>query len=355
MLRGVRRRGRRLPDRGAAGAPATPTTRVSDRLVREIAGAWKPNQYANPNNPRSHYETTGPEIWAADRRPDHPLRGRRRHRRHDHRHRPLPQGGLATAPVRVIGADPEGSVYSGGTGRPYLVEGVGEDFWPTTYDRAVRDEIIAVSRRRLVRDDPAAGPRGGPAGRRLVRDGGGRRAARSPRAAGPDDVVVVLLPDGGRGYLSKIFNDEWMADVRLPGRIVGRPTVGDVLRGKAGELPGAGARAPERDGPRRDRHPARVRRLADAGRQGRAAGDGRRGGRVGVRARPARRAVHRAGPPGRPGGAAHGPAAADDRRAASRCRRPGRRWRRPTPSWSLVDGKPAGVLTRQDLLGFLAD
>ena len=114
--------------------------------------------------------------------------------------------------VRVVGADPEGSVYSGGTGRPYLVEGVGEDFWPATYDREIADEIIAGVRRRLLRHDPAAGPRGGAAGRRLLRDGRRRGPAGGARSSTKDDVVVVLLPDGGRGYLNKIFSDEWMAD-----------------------------------------------------------------------------------------------------------------------------------------------
>ena len=110
---------------------------VSDRLAREIPGAWKPDQYSNPNNPQSHYETTGPEIWERHRRPGHAtsspgsgtggtISGTGRYLKE-----------VSEGRVRVIGADPEGSVYSGGTGRPYLVEGVGEDFWPTTYDRTV--------------------------------------------------------------------------------------------------------------------------------------------------------------------------------------------------------------------------
>ncbi|MEY4171348.1 MAG: hypothetical protein RLZ94_2421, partial [Actinomycetota bacterium] len=119
---------------------------VSDRLAREIPGAWKPDQYSNPNNPRSHYETTGPEIWEqTDGRVTHFVAG-------------AGTGGtisgvgsylkeVSDGRVRIIAADPEGSVYSGGTGRPYLVEGVGEDFWPTTYDAAVPDEVIAVSDR----------------------------------------------------------------------------------------------------------------------------------------------------------------------------------------------------------------
>src|SRR3954447_8254165 len=114
---------------------------VSDRLSKE-PDSWKPDQYSNPNNPRSHYEETGPELWKqTDGRITHFVAG-------------VGTGGTITGvgrylkehgPVQVVGADPEGSVYSGGTGRPYLVEGVGEDFWPATYDRSVCDEIVPVS------------------------------------------------------------------------------------------------------------------------------------------------------------------------------------------------------------------
>src|ERR1700709_180930 len=126
-----------------AVAPADPRSyySVSDRLARETPGGWKPHQYANVNNPRSHYETTGPEVWEqTEGRVTHFVAG-------------IGTGGTVSGAgrylkevsggaVKVIGADPEGSVYSGGTGRPYLVEGVGEDFWPATYDRTVCDEII---------------------------------------------------------------------------------------------------------------------------------------------------------------------------------------------------------------------
>jgi len=207
---------------------------VSDRLAREIPGAWKPDQYSNPNNPRSHYETTGPEVWAqTEGRITHFVAG-------------VGTGGTisgtgnflkeaSNGKVKVIGADPVGSVYSGGTGRPYLVEGVGEDFWPTAYDQNVADEIVAVSdadsfemTRRMAREEGLL--IGGSCGMAVV------AALRVAATAGPDDVVVVLLPDSGRGYLSKIFNDDWMADYGFLHTSTDR-TVGDVLRGKDGSLP----------------------------------------------------------------------------------------------------------------------
>jgi len=212
---------------------------VSDRLVGEIDGAWKPDQYSNPQGPASHYETTGPEIWAdTDGQVTHFVAG-------------IGTGGTITGAgrylkdvsdgrVKVVGADPEGSVYSGGTGRPYLVEGVGEDFWPSAYDPKVPDQIIAVTdsdsfnmTRRLAREEAMLV--GGSCGMAVV------AALKVAEQAGPDSLVVVLLPDGGRGYLSKIFNDAWMSSygflrTRLDGSIE-QPRVGDVLRGKSGHLP----------------------------------------------------------------------------------------------------------------------
>jgi len=207
---------------------------VSDRLVRQTPGGWKPDQYSNPQNPASHYETTGPEIWDdTDGKITHFVTG-------------VGTGGTITGAgrylkeksagkVQVIGADPEGSVYSGGTGRPYLVEGVGEDFWPSAYDKSVTDEIVAVSdaesfdiTRRLAREEGL-----------LVGGSCGMAVAAALRVAGrlsSDDVLVVLLPDSGRGYLSKIFSDGWMASYGFLTRD-DKSTVGDVLRSKSGRLP----------------------------------------------------------------------------------------------------------------------
>ncbi|NQX04601.1 cystathionine beta-synthase [Rathayibacter sp. VKM Ac-2856] len=193
-----------------AVAPEDPDSyySVSDRLAREIPGAFKPNQYANLNGPLSHYETTGPEIWRDTAgRLTHFVAG-------------VGTGGtisgvgrylkeVSEGRVQIVGADPEGSVYSGGGGRPYLTEGVGEDFWPSAYDPSVVDRIIASSdaesfamTRRLAREEGL-----------LVGGSSGLAVSVALKAAaelGPDDVVVVLLPDGGRGYLGKIFNDRWM-------------------------------------------------------------------------------------------------------------------------------------------------
>ncbi|MET8308271.1 cystathionine beta-synthase [Micromonospora sp. NPDC005173] len=220
-----------------AVAPEDPRSyyNVSDRLTREIPGAWKPNQYSNPANPRSHYETTGPELWKqTEGGLTHFVAG-------------VGTGGTISGigrylkeasegRVRVVGADPEGSVYSGGTGRPYLVEGVGEDFWPETYDRGIADEIVEVSdkasfemTRRLAREEGLLV--GGSCGMAVV------AALEVARRAGPDDVVAVLLPDGGRGYLSKIFNDSWMARYGFLDNSGTEPTVADALSGKPGGLP----------------------------------------------------------------------------------------------------------------------
>ncbi|MER6758545.1 MULTISPECIES: cystathionine beta-synthase [Amycolatopsis] len=220
-----------------AVAPEHPDSyyNVSDRLVREIEGAWKPNQYANPENPASHYHSTGPEIWKqTDGKITHFVAG-------------VGTGGtisgtgkflkeVSDGRVQVVGADPEGSVYSGGSGRPYLVEGVGEDFWPETYDRNVADQIIPVSdahsfetTRRLATEEGL-----------LVGGSCGMAVAAALKLAEnltEDDVVVVLLPDGGRGYLTKVFNDAWMSSYGFLPPDSSGATVGDVLTRKSGALP----------------------------------------------------------------------------------------------------------------------
>jgi cystathionine beta-synthase len=210
---------------------------VANRLVAEIPGAFQPDQYHNPENPATHERTTGPELWRqTDGRITHFVAG-------------IGTGGTITGVSRylkaqslkaqspsvvTVGADPEGSVYSGGTGRPYLVEGIGEDFWPDTYDPTVVDRVVAVSdrdsflmARRVTREEGILV--GGSAGTAV------HAAIEVGRELGPDDLVVVLIPDSGRGYLSKIFNDEWMADYGF--LRVGGQSSEDVLTRKRGALP----------------------------------------------------------------------------------------------------------------------
>jgi cystathionine beta-synthase len=206
---------------------------TAERLVRETPGAFRPDQYSNAANPLAHEQTTGPEIWDQTRgRVTHFVAG-------------IGTGGTITgvgralkarnASVEIIGADPAGSVYSGGTGRPYLVEGVGEDFWPVTFDRSVVDRVVEVTdadsfltaRRVTHQEGLHIGGSGGTAV---------HAALEVARPLDADAVVVVLLPDSGRSYLSKIFDDQWMFDM---GFLRGDGLVaGDVLAAKGkGRLP----------------------------------------------------------------------------------------------------------------------
>ena len=249
---------------------------TAERLVNETPGAFRPNQYANPVNPQSHYDTTGPEIWRqTDGRITHFVAG-------------VGTGGTITGiarylkeqnpDVQIVAADPEGSVYSGGSGRPYLVEGVGEDFWPTTYDPSLVDRTIAVSdhdsflmARRVTREEGLL--IGGSCGTAV------QAALEVAAERGPDDLVVVLLPDSGRGYLSRVFNDDWMASfgfLQSPGS-----TVGDVLAARGAELPPLVYVHTRRPRARRRAGDAQARAVPAAGRQGRDAARRRRGGRGG--------------------------------------------------------------------------
>ncbi|MBX3310801.1 MAG: cystathionine beta-synthase [Cryobacterium sp.] len=224
-----------------AVAPEDPRSyySVSDQLVRDIPGAFKPDQYSNQNGPLSHYETTGPEVWRdTEGAVTHFVAG-------------VGTGGTISGAGRylkevsggkvvVIGADPEGSVYSGGTGRPYLVEGVGEDFWPTAYDPSVVDSIVASSdaesfdmTRRLAREEGLLV--GGSSGMAVA------SALKVARELPAEAVMVILLPDGGRGYLGKIFNDRWMMPhgFALGGgtELGDGPTVAHVLERRDGAEP----------------------------------------------------------------------------------------------------------------------
>ncbi len=215
-------------------APDDPRSYYStaERLVNERPSAFRPNQYSNPVNPLSHYLTTGPEIWEqTEGTVTHFVAG-------------AGTGGTLCGVgkylkernpnVQIIAADPEGSVYSGGDGRPYLVEGVGEDFWPETYDPSLIDRVISVSdaqsfyrTRQVSRQEGLL--IGGSCGTAV--DVAITVAAELTK----DDLVVVLLPDSGRGYLSKIFNDKWMTEYGFLSEE--GPKIQDVLEYKENAIP----------------------------------------------------------------------------------------------------------------------
>ncbi|HXW77703.1 MAG TPA: cystathionine beta-synthase [Candidatus Eremiobacteraceae bacterium] len=206
---------------------------VSAKLAGEIPGAFQPNQFANLMNPAAHEHTTGPEIWEQTAgKITHYVSG-------------IGTGGTISGVAHylkkrnpallVVGADPEGSIYSGDTAKSYKVEGIGEDFLPATVDLKAIDRIERVSdkdsflmARRICREEGLLV--GGSSGTAFV------AALRVARELPPDAVMVVLLPDNGRGYLSKIFNDEWMRANGFLGESGRSATVGDVLRAK-GEIP----------------------------------------------------------------------------------------------------------------------
>jgi cystathionine beta-synthase len=220
-----------------AVAPESPESyyKVADRLTEEIPGAFQPNQYYNQENPAAHYETTGPEIWEqTDGKIDVLVAG-------------VGTGGTITGigrylkerkrEVLVIGADPEGSLFSAPDepARPYLVEGIGEDFWPETFDPSVVDRYVRVSdrdsfilARRITREEGILV--GGSSGTALF------AALAVGRELGPDATIVVIFPDTGRNYLSKLYSETWMRQYGF----VERPevvTVREVLGVRPGELP----------------------------------------------------------------------------------------------------------------------
>ena len=202
---------------------------VSNRLAEEIPGAWKPDQYSNQNNPRAHYEQTGPELYeqlgddlnvlVAGVGTGGTVTGLTRYLRER-----LPS-------LEVVGADPEGSIYHSPEIRPDLTEGVGEDFWPTTFDPASVDRWITVSdrdaflaaRRRARAEGVLVG---GSAGMAL------HAAIQVCRETDPSKNVLVILPDGGRPYLSKVFDDAWMIEHGFLERVGEVPSIAQVLRAK---------------------------------------------------------------------------------------------------------------------------
>jgi cystathionine beta-synthase len=204
---------------------------VADRLAREIRGAYRPNQFANPMNPEAHYRTTGPEIWeATEGKVDVFVAG-------------MGTGGTISGTGRylkernphvlIVGADPEGSILSGDSPHPYRVEGIGEDFIPATFDRQVVDDMVRVSdaesfsmARRLAREEGLLV--GGSSGTAVA------GAIKYARRLDPGKVIVVLLPDTGRNYLSKLFSDTWMQDNGYLLRPERPTTAGELLRTKRG-------------------------------------------------------------------------------------------------------------------------
>ncbi|MFT4656268.1 MAG: cystathionine beta-synthase [Candidatus Aldehydirespiratoraceae bacterium] len=191
-----------------AVAPEDPNSyySVAERLTHE-RGAFRPNQYANPHNPVAHTKTTGPEIWRQTAgRITHFIAGAGTCGSLTGTGRYLKE---MNPDIKIIAADPEASVFSGGSGRPYLVEGVGEDFFPAAYDADLWDEVIPISDEesfltaRYVSETEGI----------LIGGSGGTAVAAAmkvAKAADDDAVIVVFNPDSGRGYLSTVFNQDWM-------------------------------------------------------------------------------------------------------------------------------------------------
>ncbi len=205
---------------------------TAERLARETPNAYRPNQYANPNNPLAHEKTTGPEIWRqTGGRISHFVAGAGTCGTITGTARFLKR---MNPSVQIVAADPDASVFSGGSGRPYLIEGVGEDFFPAAWDPSVYDDIIACSdeeaylmARRVAKEEAV-----------LLGSSGGLAMAAAIKLKDrltPDDLVVVLIPDSGRAYVSRVFNDEWMAGYGFLREC--DQCVGAVLDARGGGLP----------------------------------------------------------------------------------------------------------------------
>jgi cystathionine beta-synthase len=208
---------------------------VADRLTREVPNSFSPNQYFNQMNPQAHYDATGPELWSqTGGEITHFVAG-------------VGTGGTITGigrylkeqdpGVTIVGADPEGSIYTTERIHQYLTEGVGEDFWPGTFDREIVDEWVQVNdteaftmARRVTREEGILiGGSGGMAVHAAV------EVAR--RIDDPEAMLVVLLPDSGRGYLSKIYNDDWMREHGFLARFRGPSDIGHLIDERAGDVP----------------------------------------------------------------------------------------------------------------------
>ena len=203
---------------------------VADRLARDIPGAWRPNQFENPRNPVVHATATGPEIWEdTEGQVEVFVAG-------------MGTGGTISGVaqylkgknpgITIVGADPEGSILSGDAPKSYKVEGIGEDFIPKTFNRQIVDEMVRVSdkesfntARRLAREEGILA--GGSSGTALA------AALKYARRLPQPRTIVVLLPDTGRNYLSKIFSDRWMQENGFwEDRARQAMVVGEILSGK---------------------------------------------------------------------------------------------------------------------------